>query len=213
MTRAICQHCLRPSKACICQFITPLNNKIHVVILQHPSEEKQTKGTVTLLSSSLNQCQTIVGESFTENEAFLAVLKRFHCFLLYPGEQVETLSVEPLTKSNESDKPLCMVILDGTWKKVYRMLQLNQTLQQLPRLQLPEALASSGKYIIRKVAKNNALSSLEACCFALALLEEHEVSTKKEMSVIESSQYQKLLDKFDEFNHFQLSFVPKAHQS
>jgi len=213
MTRAICQHCLRPSKACICQFVTPLNNKIHVVVLQHPSEEKQTKGTVTLLSRSLKQCQTIVGEDFTHNEAFMTVLERYHCFLLYPGEQVETLSKEQLAKSNETDKPLCMVILDGTWKKAYRMLQLNQPLQQLPRMQLPETLASSGKYIIRKVAKDNALSSLEACCFALALLEECEATTAREMSVIESSQYQKLLDKFDEFNHFQLSFVPKAHQS
>ena len=212
MSRNLCKSCSRPEKACICQFITPLDNSVHVVILQHPSEVKQTKGTVSLLSKSLKNCQTIVGEEFCHNESLLTVLANYHCFLLYPQEQAQTLTKQSFTSQNISEKPLCMIILEGTWKKAYRMFQLNTVLQNLPRFQLPQELASSGKYLIRSVAKENALSSLEACCFALALIEQNNCTINVPSKVIDLGQYQTLLNKFDQFNQFQLSFVPKSHQ-
>ncbi len=236
--RTLCPNCIRPQNACICSFITPIDNDIHVVVLQHPSEISQTKGTVTLLAKSLLSCQVIIGENFTDNEPFLHVLTKFQGLLLYPSEQAQELSgsVSRLLQQKElqshSDgnnegnykashesshktshetkqinitlkqqiKPYCLIILDGTWKKSYKMFMLSQTLQQLPHVCLPESLANTGQYYIRKVAKKNALSSLEACCYALGLLEGND-------------KYQKLLMKFNDFNQFQLSFRPKSHLS
>jgi DTW domain-containing protein YfiP len=92
-----------------------------------------------------------------------------------------------------------LILLDGTWKKAYKMFKLSKNLCGLPQISLPEALASAGQYHIRKVAKKNALSSLEACCYALELFEKND-------------KYQQLIDKFVEFNAFQLSFRPQEHQ-
>lgn len=209
--RIHCLHCQRPEKTCICTFVSPVQNKIHVVILQHPSEISQTKGTVSLLAKSLHYCQVIIGEDFSDNEQLNQVLAQYNCLLLYPSEKSKVLSSDLhcclVNSKLQNDQELakefkkyCLIVIDGTWKKAYKMFKLSQTLQQIPQVCLPESLASTGQYHIRKVAKNNALSSLEACCFALSLLEG-------------SDKYQTLLAKFNDFNQFQLSFRPKEHLS
>jgi DTW domain-containing protein YfiP len=108
-------------------------------------------------------------------------------------------------------KPLSLVIIDGTWKKAYRMFMLSKKLQGLPQVCLPKSIACSGNYSIRKVAKKNALSSLEATCYALAMLESADNKTGTGTTVIGANfagNYQPLLEKFKQFNIFQLSFRP-----
>ena len=215
MSRILCLTCQRPKLACICAFTTEINNDTHVVILQHPSEVSQTKGTVALLAKSLQSCQVIVGEIFDGDDLLLEVLAQYHAVLLYPGEQAKTLNQKVLVALIEYErenvevnrKPLCLVILDGTWKKAYRKFMLSKTLQRLPQVCLPEYLANAGQYHIRKVAKKNALSSLEASCYALALLEAG--SNSDDISPEHAGKYQPLLNKFQEFNRFQLSFRPE----
>ena len=62
-----------------------------------------------------------------------------------------------------------LVVLDGTWRKSRKMLHLNPLLQQLPRLALAQLPAS--RYRIRKARQLHQLSTLEACCAALAQLQ------------------------------------------
>ncbi len=216
MSRILCPSCQRPEKACICAFITDIANDIHVVILQHPSEVSQTKGTIALLAKSLRSCQVLVGENFSEDEAFVQVQQQYQAILLYPGEHAKTLNHDGLSQLTDSiqgkkqrtnkDKAICLVVLDGTWKKAYRMYMLSTNLRKLPQVCLPDELANSGQYHIRKVAKKNALSSLEASCYALALLEEGSDTFK--ICPEQSGKYQALLEKFQQFNQFQLSFRP-----
>ncbi|OUR76785.1 hypothetical protein A9Q75_15915 [Colwellia psychrerythraea] len=231
MSRTLCPSCHRPQKACICAFTAEIKNDIHVVVLQHPSEVSQTKGTVALLAKSLQSCQVIVGESFDEEACFLQMMEQYQLVLLYPGEQAQTLNhqlVRQLSNREQSNenpeitskdkaklkaKPLCLVILDGTWKKAYRMFMLSTKLQQLPQVCLPDYLANSGQYLIRKVAKKNALSSLEASCYALAILEQVYDSAEQGNDALlvtseHAGKYQPLLEKFKQFNQFQLSFRP-----
>jgi DTW domain-containing protein YfiP len=220
MSRTLCRSCQRPEKACICAFTAEITNDIPVVILQHPTEVTQTKGTVALLAKSLQSCQVLVGEVFDDNPCFLQVMAQYQAVLLYPGEQADIIDPNLLMQLTERQKntdnsygnakvkPLCLVILDGTWKKAYRMFMLSKTLQQLPQICLPEYLANAGQYHIRKVAKKNALSSLEASCYALALLEAG--SDFDDITPMHAGKYQPLLNKFQEFNQFQLSFRPEC---
>lgn len=216
MSRALCQQCQRPTIACICNFICKIDNRTSVLVLQHPSEVKQTKGTVALLSRSLSNCQVIVGEDFSQHDELNNILARHQALLLYPSAQAQVLSSgKKLDKTNingneKNQLPKLLIILDGTWKKAYRMFMLSQNLQALEQVCLPDKLANSGQYLIRKVAKENALSSLEACCFALALLENEldEKELNKSELPTNYGLYQGLLSKFVEFNQFQLSFRP-----
>ncbi|MGB0937387.1 MAG: tRNA-uridine aminocarboxypropyltransferase [Colwellia sp.] len=244
MSRKLCNRCQRPEKACICAFTSEVENAIKVIVLQHPQEVKQSKGTISLLNNSLTHCEVIVGEYFsesaldkkmdkkideaTEEKALTAttrlkeLIENNHCLLLYPGEQAKTLEPSFVTSLNTSTNPslnpsqtsksdnkkeLCLIVLDGTWKKAYRMFMLSPMLQTLTQVTLPESIACAGRYQIRKVAKKNALSSLEACCYALMLLE-NQGQLEAVLDKNKSKSYQKLLGKFDDFNQFQLGFVP-----
>jgi DTW domain-containing protein YfiP len=196
MAREHCSECQRPLPTCICTFITNIDNDIHVIVLQHPLEVKQAKGTVTMLAKSLNKCSVFVGENFTDNIELHKLLDRYqeHAFLLYPSEHSKVIDRQRESKQ----KGKCLILLDGTWKKAYRMFMLNPFLHVLPQLTLPSGIESG--YKIRKTTKSGALSSLEACTHALMLLEG------------ESEEYQKLLNNFVKFNEFQLSFNKNLNQ-
>ena len=218
MARHLCENCERPVSACICSFISKTDNKTPVLILQHPSEIKQSKGTVALLKRSLNNCHVLIGEDFSNNAELNTIIDKHNALLLYPSDNAQTLncSFENTQKTDAEAKinkqPL-LIILDGTWKKAYRMFMLSTNLHCLQHVCLPSEIANNGQYLIRKVAKKNALSSLEATCYALAILEnELTVSANinerenDEMNAIYSGRYQLILDKFSQFNQFQLSF-------
>ncbi|MBR7792914.1 DTW domain-containing protein [Undibacterium sp. FT147W] len=71
--RAICQRCLRPQSACICNWIVPVNNGVEVLILQHPLEVNNPKGSVRLLDLCLQHSRVLTGEVFA-GEALMQAL-------------------------------------------------------------------------------------------------------------------------------------------
>ncbi len=50
--------------ACLCSLCVPVANQVPVLVLQHPNERRQAKGSVSLLRLSLMQCVVEVGETF-----------------------------------------------------------------------------------------------------------------------------------------------------
>jgi DTW domain-containing protein YfiP len=187
---------------CICHLVVPIANRIRVVILQHPNEVNHPKGSAWLLQHSLLSCQCIVDENFTDNAELnnLMVTYQNRCFLLYPDEMAAevaplftTTAINPTEPQTKPSADYCLILLDGTWKKSYKMYQLSKNLHSLPKLTLPKI---EGAYKIRSTQKQNALSSLEACCYALTILEN------------ELEKYQPLLTSFVQFNNMQLAFKP-----
>ena len=203
MKRKNCAVCFRAKAGCICDLFTHIDNNIHVVVLQHPSEVNQTKGTLTLLAKSLRQCTVIVGEVFDDNEELTYMLSHYHnhISLLYPSEQASKLT--PIIDQSTScfspslSKKHCIILLDGTWKKAYKMYKLNGFLHAIPHLMLPENI--QGNYRIRSTQKAHALSSLEACVYALGFLENNTLK------------YLPLLKSFNAFNDLQLSLKQAAN--
>ncbi|WP_068545473.1 tRNA-uridine aminocarboxypropyltransferase [Thalassotalea crassostreae] len=194
MSRQYCTSCERPLVTCICDLVSPIDNQVEIWFLQHPSEEKQTKGTARLAFLSLNRCRIIVGEDFTNNETLNKVIadSNVNVCLLYPGND----AVVADKSSFDSASDTIVLVLDGTWKKAFKMYQLSKNLHGLPKLTLPSSITSN--YVIRKHHKSTDLSSLEACTHLLIALEGDSVK------------FQPLLDSFDLFNQFQQRLV-KLH--
>lgn len=182
--RLSCPACQRPQSSCICQWITPTAHQVEVVLLQHPLEVKQAKGSARLLHLSLPRSVLVVGEVFTEKslQALISApldlgmsedLPR-HTVLLYPDSPQCAVSGAPPSPALASGcwpdpSRLRLMVLDGTWRKSRKMLHLNPLLRQLPRLALRSGPAS--RYRIRKAHQPDQLSTLEATCAALAHLE------------------------------------------
>ena len=189
--RAVCPHCERPVRTCLCRWVCPTANQAEVLILQHPLEVRQAKGSARLLQLSLARCTTRVGEVFdpAELQAWLAQGRAdgLQSVLLYPptpgtAHEAGAFNVEPQGQAPARTR---LVVLDGTWRKSLRMLHLNPALQNLPRLALhPDG---PSRYLIRKARRPEQLSTLEACCLALAQIEQ------------DTGLYQPLLQAFDQF--------------
>jgi DTW domain-containing protein YfiP len=199
-TRAICSHCLRPARACICGWATSTVNRLEVLLLQHPLETGHAKNSLNLLRLSLALRTVAVGEVFAPDE-----LQR----LLYgtgPGGRapgsVQPVLLYPASPGSpafvpdRNGPPPRLVVLDATWRKSRKMLALNPALQALPRLSLSAPPPS--QYLIRKAHKPGQLSTLEAVCHALAQLEG------------DAARYQPLLRAFDGFVAQQLAFREAA---
>lgn len=179
--RERCTRCQRPQATCLCRWITPTANAASLLILQHPQEQYQAKGSARLLQLSLARCRVEVGESF-DQAALAAWLAEptpagpARCLLLFPGPAggVRPVASTRPTGSQATALPhpaaTRLVLLDGTWRQARRLLQLNPLLQSLPRWPLPAPPPS--RYTIRRSQRPEQRSTLEAACLALAALEQ-----------------------------------------
>jgi len=197
--RLTCPRCLRPQRTCICNWITPTENAVEVLILQHPLEVDHAKGSVRLLQLSLPRSEVVAGEVFTEQamQALLQTPGAKYTVLLYPDSPEDKglgLATPPQLDQALLLDPsqVRLIVLDGTWRKSRKMLYLNPLLQQLPRLSLSNTPAS--RYLIRKAHSPGQLSTLEATCYALMQLEQNE------------EKYQPLLTAFSSFVRQQLAY-------
>ena len=197
MHRAMCSACLRPQKTCICAWVTPVQHRVEVLILQHPLEVANPKGSARLLHLCLPHSRLVVGEVFEEpvlRQLLTGPWSALTCdsppsagqsvqpLLLYPDTPGDAAQPRPdwlgnaaalaLPISAMSPVPptsLRLVVLDGTWRKSRKMLHLNPALQHLPRLPLHDLPAS--RYRIRQAHQPDQRSTLEATCAALMQLE------------------------------------------
>ena len=203
--RPACAICLRPQSACICQWIRPVAHQVEVLILQHPLEVDNAKGSARLLQLSLPHSRLVTGEVFDDLQALLTAPlqppalggRPRHAILLYPDtRQAGALGMPaaPVLAPALLLEPaqLRLIVLDGTWRKSRKMLHRNPLLQHLPRLSLHDP--PSSRYLIRTAHRPDQLSTLEATCAALAQL---EGSVEK---------FQPLLTAFDGFVAQQLGY-------
>ncbi|WP_321326534.1 tRNA-uridine aminocarboxypropyltransferase [Thiomicrorhabdus sp.] len=198
MSRNVCQYCLRPDKVCICGFIKPINNNIEIGILQHPSEVKQIKGTAIIAQLSLCKVSYWVGESLDDLPGLVNWLDQDEkVYLLYPDIENQTeayysYSIKELTQSAMSKQGIKILVLDGTWRKTYKMMQLNSALRQLDRIELNPL--NESQYKIRKQKDQQSLATIEAIYELLAQLENNP------------TKFQPLLDAFESIQNQQLAF-------
>ena len=160
MSRPTCPRCERPLAGCLCGCIRPLDNAVPLLILQHPEEARQAKGTARLLQLCLRRCERQVGEAFPAPATGTPPL-----LLLYPPEPG---APPPPAPPGTADPPR-LVLLDGTWRQSRRLMRQSPWLQALPRLALTAQPPS--RYAIRKAHAPHQLSSLEAAALALAQLQ------------------------------------------
>ena len=169
--RIACSNCLRPQVACICAWVVPVEHAVEVLILQHPLEVANPKGSARLLHLCLPRSRLLVGETFAPAQ-LQALLAGKHNVLLYPATPEPAPGSAPPPVFEPASLPaaaLQLVVLDGTWRKSRKMLYQNPLLQSVPRLSLRATPPSH--YLIRKAHAPDQLSTLEAGCYALMQLE------------------------------------------
>ena len=172
--RPICKRCHYPQKTCLCSAISNIICHTYIDILQHPSEQKCAKNSARLIPLCIDRCRIWTGESdqdFSELRQVIANTKQ-QAVVLYPSESAMPLT--EWTKNNQiPPQDNRIILLDGTWKKAYKMWQLNPWLHSLQHISID---AVTSNYSIRKAPKEHYLSTLEAAAYCIEAVEGSDVS-------------------------------------
>ena len=161
-SREYCNDCKKALVACTCRFIEHVDNKTPITILRHSSEKGKEKATVDLISRSLSNCKVLDGELF---ESLDVLRPDFVNILVYPSNNSKVLQIENIQNS----KDIHFIFLDGTWKKAFKIYQINHFLHELKTIELE--LNSESPYSDIRKQKKDGLSTYEAVYEALSLIE------------------------------------------
>lgn len=143
--------------------------------MQHPSECKAAKNTARLAALCLPKAQIWIGETgenFENLQDIICHNERQHNYLtavLYPNpSSVDFLDFKKIHSKKITSAPVQFIFLDGTWKKAYKMWQLNNWLQQYPSIHITQ---TTSQYHIRKAPKPGCLATIEAIRYCLEAAE------------------------------------------
>ena len=161
----------------------PVDNRVFVLILQHPHEQREALSTASLITTMLRQAKLTIGLSWPGLVRALggpAEPNRWAVLHLGAARPAAAERRE-LTLLGRNDEPVenpsailaglrGIVILDGTWSKAKTLWWRNPWLLKLHRIVLdPARPARLGR--LRREPRREALSTVEAAALALRHLE------------------------------------------
>ena len=202
--RIKCYKCMRPTVACICKHLSPIQTKTRFIILMHPMEYKKEKnGTGHMTKLQLENSEIIVGVDFTNNDRVNEILsnEKSSSFLLYPGKENFNLSVRESSEiiSNMGETPH-LFLLDATWPCARKMLKQSKNLQELKRVSFDNEIKS--KFIIKQQPESLCLSTIESVYTVINLLKEGE---------LEQCDTKDFLVPFEKMIEFQVKCILNPH--
>ena len=157
--------------------VRALDNRVKVIVLQHPQEPDKVLGTATLLVRALENAELKVGLSW---RSFKAVAGEAavpgEWAVLYLGAKGKDFPREVNFASKKGDPipdrfPVKgIVVLDGTWSQAKALWWRNPWLLKLKRIVIqPKAPSLYGR--LRKEPRREAVSTLESVAIALSDLD------------------------------------------
>lgn len=190
MPRPLCPECQLPPARCLCDCVIKSQSSIEFIVWQHPNETDHPKNTLPLLKACLPELKIIRGEQIDKGD-FLAKTNacESELHLLFPSKPETAPS---LNLGLEAPSKVCLLALDGTWRKARKILHLNPWLHELPTVSLTNPPAS--RYHIRKAEQEGQLSTLEAICAAIEQFEGNAQTSAPILSAFE--QYVQKLDAY-----------------
>jgi len=163
--RAVCDRCRRPLTVCYCAQLTELPTQTRIVILQHPRERDKAIGTARMASLCLPGSELLVGVRWDSHPGLQRALSddARPAALLFPGPGAKDILTE------RPEKPITLVVVDGTWSQAKNLVRDNPILKSLPRYAFTAPEPS--EYRIRKEPGIELVSTIEALMYVLGVLE------------------------------------------
>jgi DTW domain-containing protein YfiP len=162
-----CIRCRMHASLCLCADIQPINTRTQVAILQHKTEQWRTSNTGYLATLMLpNSALRIHGERGGTLDVHDWFEPTHRAFVLFPHADARILDRRLV---EEDDRPIRLIVPDGTWRQARRMVRRVAGLAKAPTVTLPEGLVSG--YRLRKRRPTGGMCTFEAISEALCLLE------------------------------------------
>ncbi len=179
-----CPRCQKPVALCVCETIEPIDNRVTLVILQHPQEQDKDLGTARLTALHLEKAQFKVGLSWPNLSKIVGrAVDPLRWGVLYLGS-VKADKVAPerdIVAVDKKGEPILdqdnvlarldgVILLDGTWSQAKALWWRNAWMLKCRRIVLrPQRPSRYGK--LRREPRRDGLSTIEAAAFLLSRLE------------------------------------------
>jgi DTW domain-containing protein YfiP len=145
--------------------LVSIATRTRVVLLQHPRERGVAIGTARMASLCLPSAELHVGVDWVDSPVLARLLadRERPAALLFPSPDAIDLATSPPAG------PITLVVVDGTWSQVKKVVRDNPPLAALPRYGFVPPAPS--EYRIRREPRAAYVSTIEALAHALGLLE------------------------------------------
>jgi len=182
---ADCPRCLKPLPLCICDSVTPIQNRISLLILQHPQEQDRALGTARLAALHFANATFKIGLSWPSLARALGrpVADPARWAVLYLGSSkvadletdAEIVAINRKGELAERQRAILdriegVVLLDGTWSQAKALWWRNPWMLKCQRIILgPRRPSRYGQ--LRREPRRDGLSTIEAAATLIAGLE------------------------------------------
>jgi DTW domain-containing protein len=215
---ADCPRCHKPLPLCICDSIIPIENRISLLILQHPQEQDRALGTARLTALHFRGAILKIGLSWPSLSKALGrpVHDPSRWAVLYLGSakvaELDTTSdiVAIDRKGGIEDNQRAIlrdiegiVLLDGTWSQAKALWWRNAWMLKCQRIILgPSRPSRYGK--LRREPRRDGLSTIEAAAMLLGSLEK-----RPDIADTLNASFERMLAKYREAQSLLPQIAPK----
>src|SRR4051812_192710 len=182
--RPDCPQCLKPAAICVCDLVMPFDNRVKLLILQHPQEQDRLLGSARLaalhfknamfkIGLSWPSLSKIVGGETDPKRWAILYLGSLKVDVLAPGRDIVVVSGKgtPLPDQDAALRGIeGVILLDGTWSQAKAMWWRNPWMLKCRRVLLAR-LRPSRYGRLRREPRRDGLSTLEAAAMLMARLE------------------------------------------
>src|SRR3954452_6778347 len=188
---AECPRCLKPQALCVCDGIPRIDNKVALLILQHPQEQDRELGTARLAALHFKNALFKIGLSWPSLTKILGrTTDPQRWAILYLGS-VKAAAVLPdrdivvvnrngnaVDRQDEALREIeGIILLDGTWSQAKALWWRNAWMLKCKRIVLgPKRPSRYGR--LRREPRSDGLSPIEAAAMLLSRIEDRpEIET------------------------------------
>ncbi len=212
-----CPHCGKPMPLCICDGIVEIDNRVELLILQHPQEQDRALGTARLTALQLKKATLKIGLSWPSlSKALGRTVDPQRWAILYLGSvklaDLETdrdlVAVGRKGELEEGQRGILkdiegVVLLDGTWSQAKALWWRNAWMLKCRRIVLgPPRSSLYGQ--LRKEPRADGLSTIEAAGMTLGRLE-----GRSEIESALAATFSRLLARYREVQSTMPELAPK----
>ncbi len=217
-TTADCPRCGKPLPLCICDSITPIENRIPLLILQHPQEQDRALGTARLTALHFKNAVLKIGLSWPSLSKALGwpVADPSRWAVLYLGSakvadldtDSEIVAIDRKGEVEDHQRAILgdiegIVLLDGTWSQAKALWWRNAWMLKCQRVVLgPKHPSRYGK--LRREPRRDGLSTIEAAAMLLSALEK-----RPDIAETLNASFERMLAKYREAQAVLPELAPK----
>src|SRR5580693_4732328 len=213
-----CPHCHKPPALCICDSIVPIENRVSLLILQHPQEQDRVLGTARLTALHFKNAVLKIGLSWPSLSKALGrpVHDPSRWAVLYLGSAKvadldtdrDIVAINRKGEIEDNQRAILkdiegIVLLDGTWSQAKALWWRNAWMLKCQRVILGPARPSRYGQLCRE-PRRDGLSTIEAAAMLLAGLEK-----RPDIAETLHGSFERMLAKFREAQSTLPELAPK----